>query len=153
LWLVQALVHQGRTDDALAILDLIAPSRHAATSEDVARYRVEPYVVAADVYGTPPHMGRGGWSWYTGSAAWMYRVILESLLGFQLQGNRLRLNPKLATDWPGFEITFRRGRTTWQFSVRRQSNNETDVADAVRGEIELVDDGKCHKQIVLVTGN
>ena len=138
-WLVQALSQAGRTDEALAIYDLINPIHHAATSQDSAKYHVEPYVIAADIYGVTPHVGRGGWTWYTGSASWMYRVALESLLSFDLQGNRLKLAPRLPSDWPGFEITFRRGQTTWRLIISR------DAPMSASSEIELVDDGQSHE--------
>ncbi|HUE73352.1 MAG TPA: glucoamylase family protein [Pirellulaceae bacterium] len=139
-WLIQALAQVGRIDDALAIYDLINPVHHAATSAGVAQYQVEPYVVAADVYGVPPHVGRGGWTWYTGSASWMYRVALESMLGLELRGNRLRLRPLLPSSWPGFELTFRRGRTTWKFIVSRNG-----PAANAHIEIELIEDGDLHE--------
>src|SRR5207253_6123460 len=92
-WVVQATALQRRGNRALELFDLLNPVRCAATPEAVARYRVEPYVVAADVYSNPQHLGRGGWTWYTGSAGWLYRVGLETILGFQLRGDRLRLDP------------------------------------------------------------
>ena len=80
---------------------MLSPVSHARTAEEVATYQVEPYVVAADVYGAPPHVGRGGWTWYTGSAGWMFRVILETLLGFRLEGGTtLALQPRLPASWP-----------------------------------------------------
>jgi cyclic beta-1,2-glucan synthetase len=116
LWVVQALVDLGRRDLGARLLHMLTPIAHSLTAEDVARYRVEPYVVAADVYGVPPHVGRGGWTWYTGSAGWMHRVALESLLGFKLQeGTHVRLRPGMPDAWPGFEISF----TTPRNSVLR----------------------------------
>ena len=90
-WVVLATALQGRGDRALELFDLLNPVHHAATPDGVERYKVEPYVVAADVYGAPPHTGRGGWTWYTGSASWLYRVALEAILGFRLRGDRLQL--------------------------------------------------------------
>ena len=84
----------------------------------MARYKVEPYVVAADVYGAPPHTGRGGWTWYTGSAAWLYRVGLEAILGFRLRGDRLHARTRASRRaWPGFEITYRHGSATYHIVV------------------------------------
>lgn len=148
LWLVQALAELGSTRDAAAIMDLINPIRHAATYDDVLRYRVEPYVVAADVYGVPPHVGRGGWTWYTGSAAWMYRVIVESLLGFELQGKRLRMNPAIPADWPGFELRFRRGSTEWKISIQQLQSDDHGGPDT--SEVELTDDGQSHEVLIRV---
>lgn len=140
LWLVQALAELGSTHEAMAIMDIINPIRHAATYDDILRYRVEPYVVAADVYGVPPHIGRGGWTWYTGSAAWMYRVAVETLLGFELQGNHVRIRPAIPAEWPGFELSFRRGTTEWKFLVQRSDSN-----CPVTTEVELIDDGQTHQ--------
>ena len=84
IWLVQALAGLGRGTEAYSLWRMIAPVSHADTPEAVARYKVEPYVVAADVYGVPPHVGRGGWTWYTGSAAWLYRAAVETILGLTL---------------------------------------------------------------------
>jgi cyclic beta-1,2-glucan glucanotransferase len=138
-WLIQALAQMGQIDKALAIYDLINPVNHTRTQAAVAKYQTEPYVVAADVYGVAPHVGRGGWTWYTGSASWMYRVALESLLGFKLSGSRLRFEPQLPSGWPGFELTFRRNRTTWKFVISRQT-----LAATAGIDIDLVDDGGTH---------
>src|SRR5437667_1871548 len=97
----------GHGDKAADLFSLINPSNHSSTRASVNRYRVEPYVVAADVYAEPPHVGRGGWTWYTGSAAWMYRAGLESILGFHVRGTRLVLDPCIPRAWPGFTIEFR----------------------------------------------
>jgi cellobiose phosphorylase len=82
---------------------MINPITHSRDADAVRRYRVEPYVVAADVYSTPPHVGRGGWTWYTGAAGWMYRVSVESVLGLHLAGTRLRIAPSIPANWPGFQ--------------------------------------------------
>ncbi len=109
LWAVQALALAGRRARAAVLLEMISPVSHAHTAEAVATYRVEPYVIAADVYGAPPHVGRGGWTWYTGSAGWMLRVILETLLGFEVEGGTtLVLQPRLPASWPGCELCWRR---------------------------------------------
>jgi cyclic beta-1,2-glucan synthetase len=142
---ILALARLGNSREALAIYDLIHPARHAQSPSDVARYQVEPYVVAADVYGVAPHTGRGGWTWYTGSAAWMYRVTIEALLGLQLVGNRLRLNPCLPSEWPGFEVTFRRGGTSWKLIVELAAESDASVATCQPTEIELVEDGQSHE--------
>ena len=98
---------------------MINPVNHARTPEAAATYKVEPYVVAADVYAVAPHTGRGGWSWYTGSAGWMYRLIVESLLGVTLERNRLRFTPCLPADWTGFTLRYRYGATTYDVAVRQ----------------------------------
>jgi cyclic beta-1,2-glucan synthetase len=104
LWVAMALARQGEGDRAVNILRLLNPVEHARTSEEAARYRVEPYVVSADVYSLDGHVGQGGWSWYTGSAGWMYRVWLEEVLGLKLRGNELRMEPVIPTGWPGFTL-------------------------------------------------
>jgi cyclic beta-1,2-glucan synthetase len=107
LWVVQAMAELGRNDRVAALLDLLNPINHSRSEQEVARYKVEPYVVAADVYGAPPHIGRGGWTWYTGSAGWMIRVALESLLGFCMTGgDTLRMKPCIPNDWPEFTIRY-----------------------------------------------
>ncbi len=108
LWAVRALAEAGRRDRAARLLEMLSPVSHGADAEGVATYRVEPYVIAADVYGVEPHLGRGGWTWYTGSAGWMFRVGLESILGLTVQQGRwLELRPCVPRDWPGFTIRYR----------------------------------------------
>jgi cyclic beta-1,2-glucan synthetase len=86
---------------------MLNPINHTRTEAGVQRYKVEPYVVAADVYAEPPHVGRGGWTWYTGSAGWMYRAGLDAILGFRVRGARLVLDPCIPRAWPRFELVFR----------------------------------------------
>jgi cellobiose phosphorylase len=150
-WVVLATALLGRGDRALELFALLNPVHHAATAEGVARYMVEPYVVAADVYGAPPHTGRGGWTWYTGSASWLYRVGLEAILGFHRRGDRLRIEPCVARDWPRYEITYRHGSATYHIEVENAAGTGRGVravhvdAQAVPdGEIPLRNDGKTH---------
>jgi cyclic beta-1,2-glucan synthetase len=150
-WLVQALAAQGRGTQAVKLFDLLNPILSSANESAVDRYRVEPYVVAADVYSNPQHVGRGGWTWYTGSAAWMYRVAVESILGLRLRGDRLTLVPCIPKAWDGYEIAIRRGRTTWRIRLRNEqpvdSKNVELLIDglAMPAEgIQLVDDGREH---------
>ena len=107
LWAAMAWAMLGEGDRTGEILSMLNPVNHAGDPPGVHRYRVEPYVACADIYAMPPHVGRGGWTWYTGSAAWMYRVGLERLLGFRLNGGNLTLDPCIPRTWPGFEIAFR----------------------------------------------
>jgi N,N'-diacetylchitobiose phosphorylase len=159
VWVVRAMAMLGRNNRAAALLDLINPVLLAATPEGVARYQVEPYVVPADVYGAPPHVGRGGWTWYTGSAGWMYRVALESILGLVWTGGQsLRLAPCIPDAWPEFSVRWRKpgGTTTWEIhavNAARQGRGVRSVrvdgrpAPVVDGAalIELVDDGGTHR--------
>jgi cyclic beta-1,2-glucan synthetase len=119
-WAVRALAEAGRNERAAKVLEMLSPVTHSSTPEDVARYQVEPYVIAADIYGAEPHVGRGGWTWYTGSAGWMYRVALESVLGFTLEGgDTIRVKPVIPSSWPGFTIRYRLpdGTTVYEISV------------------------------------
>jgi cellobiose phosphorylase len=101
----------------------------------VQTYKVEPYVVCADVYAIPPHVGRGGWTWYTGSASWLYRVALEAILGFRLEGSTLRLEPCVPRSWPGYEVAYRHGSATYRIRV-------DNAAGTGRGVISVTLDGE-----------
>src|SRR5207253_2789950 len=125
---------------------------HASTRAGLHKYKVEPYVSVADVYAVPPHTGRGGWTWYTGSAGWMYRAALENILGFKLEGDHLRIDPCVPRFWREFEITYRRGKTTYQIKVENpHSINrgvemvELDGVAQTSDEVNLADDGKVHE--------
>ena len=107
LWAVRATAARGAGTRAFDLFQMLNPLTRTRTPEGVATYMVEPYVVAADVYAVSPHVGRGGWTWYTGSSGWMYRLIVESLLGIGLAGSRLTLAPRLPADWPGFALDYR----------------------------------------------
>jgi cyclic beta-1,2-glucan synthetase len=126
----------------------------------VQRYKVEPYVVCADLYSEPPHVGRGGWTWYTGSAGWLYRAALESVLGFRLQGATLEVDPCIPREWPGFEITFIYRSTRYEIVVQNPRGvcrgvMSTTLDDKVlAGEprilVSLVDDGITHRVLVVL---
>ncbi|HXU47041.1 MAG TPA: glucoamylase family protein, partial [Thermoanaerobaculia bacterium] len=117
IWSVIAFAELGDGDRAGELFALLNPVQHSSTRAGVYRYKVEPYVVAADVYAEPPHIGRGGWTWYTGSAAWMYRAAVEWILGFRLRGATLHLDPCIPRAWSGFEIEFRYGAARYQIKV------------------------------------
>ena len=117
VWAALAFVMQGDGDRAGELLSMLNPIHHADSPTGIHRYKVEPYVVCADLYSEPPHVGRGGWTWYTGSAGWMYRVALEGLLGFRLQGANLALDPCIPRSWPGFEIAFRYRSARYEIAV------------------------------------
>jgi cellobiose phosphorylase len=93
--------------------------QHGATAEQIATYKVEPYVIAADVYAVAPHIGRGGWTWYTGSAGWMYRLLTETLLGVHLEGNRLRITPRFPAGWNSYKIHYRHRQTVYHITINR----------------------------------
>lgn len=151
LWLIQALVQKGRGAEAMRIFDLINPVRHAASPEGVRTYQVEPYVVAADVYSVEPHGGRGGWTWYTGSAAWMYRAALESILGLRVREGTVSFEPCVPPEWGEFEVRMRRGTTTWVFKVVPGHDEESAEAfDPASNRFTLVEDGQEHRITVHV---
>jgi cyclic beta-1,2-glucan synthetase len=151
LWAVLATALQGKGDRAFELYQMINPLMHARTPDEVATYQVEPYVVAADVYTAEGHLGRGGWTWYTGSASWMYRVGVEALLGFVKRGDTLYLNPCVPAAWPGFTIEYRYGRSHYTIVVQRSSQAGAGAEIAVDGVtrqtpgIPLVDDGAAHQ--------
>ncbi len=121
IWATMAFAELGDHERAWELLRMINPVNRARDPEGVAIYKVEPYVVAADVYAVAPHTGRGGWTWYTGSAGWMYRLILESLLGIHLQGDKLRLTPCIPDDWPGYVMRYRYRDTVYRIQVSRDA--------------------------------
>ena len=119
LWYIKALAQLGRRDRAARLLEMLTPVKHAETPAQVARYRIEPYVVAADVYGVAPHVGRGGWSWYTGSSCWMLRAAVESILGLQvMEGSILVVDPCIPDDWPGYAARWRNPQDDAEFTIR-----------------------------------
>jgi cellobiose phosphorylase len=123
VWTVMAFAMIGDVRRAWQFFDLINPVRHADSAAGVARYVVEPYVVAADVYSTAPHTGRGGWTWYTGSAGWMYRLITETLLGLKLQVDRLYFIPRLLDEWTSFQVHYRYREAHYHITMRRVGHN------------------------------
>jgi cellobiose phosphorylase len=122
LWSAWAFLELEHIEQGYECFQLLNPILHADASEKAAHYRVEPYVVAADIYGASPFTGQGGWTWYTGSSGWMYRLGLEGFLGFKKRGDRLEIDPQIPRDWPGFHITYRFGTTTYEFQVENSSH-------------------------------
>jgi cyclic beta-1,2-glucan synthetase len=153
VWATMAFAALGDGDKAAELFSMLNPIEHARTEAGVQRYKVEPYVVAADVYSEPPHVGRGGWTWYTGSAGWMYRAGLESILGFRLRGARLVIDPCIPRAWPGFQIVFRYRSARYDIAVENprgvsrgvSSVNVDGVSLASDGGVTLVDDAKTHR--------
>jgi len=116
------------------------PINHASTRAGLHKYKVEPYVSVGDVYAVPPHTGRGGWTWYTGSAGWMYRAAVEYILGFKLAGDRLRIDPCIPRFWREFEITYRRGNTTYRIKVENPQSFCRGVASVTLDGVVQRDD-------------
>ncbi len=157
LWLVWAFAERGEGERAEALFRLLNPLRHAETREDAQRYRVEPYVVAADVYGAEPHTGRGGWTWYTGSSGWMYRLGVEAILGLRREGEALRIDPRIPPAWPGFRARYRFGESVYEIEVDNASGAGKGVAKLTldgealgEGRVPLEDDGAKHVVRVLL---
>jgi cellobiose phosphorylase len=135
LWVAMAFARMGDGERAVDTLQMLNPVEHSRNPEEYETYRTEPYAVAADLYSLKTQVGRGGWTWYTGSAGWMYRVWLEEVLGFKLRGDRLTIKPAIPEDWPGFAINFRYGQTEYRIEVENgDKTSET--------EVRLEDDGK-----------
>lgn len=125
LWLVKAFSEMGYKDKALRLLRLLTPIRHSATRADADRYKVEPYTVAADIYGEPPLSGMGGWTWYTGSAGWMYRIILESILGIEISnGNGVCINPYISQDWEHYTIRIKNSSGTTNYVIGVENDKQ-----------------------------
>jgi cellobiose phosphorylase len=157
IWAVMAFAALGDGRRAWELLSLISPLNHTSSAEKAATYRVEPYVVAADVYALPPHTGAGGWTWYTGAAGWMYRLIVESLLGLRLEVDRLSFTPCLPPDWQSFTLSYRYRETTYAITVRRAGAGDgvrivVDGVEQDEGSIRLVDDREPHTAEVEIGG-
>jgi cellobiose phosphorylase len=162
IWAAMAFAELGDCERAWQIATMINPANHARSAEAVATYMAEPYVIAADVYALAPHVGRGGWSWYTGSAGWMYRLLLESLLGLRLDGGTLRFAPCLPADWPGCTIHYRYQETVYHIAVTRSRPMDggpggvrrvvVDGADQDGLVVPLLDDHRQHTVAVFIAG-
>ncbi|CAN5782317.1 hypothetical protein BH23GEM11_BH23GEM11_15790 [soil metagenome] len=133
-WLLRALAQMGQGERVGELLRLLLPTRHGGTSEGRARYRVEPYVLAADVYGAEPHIGRGGWTWYTGSAGWLWRVTVEDVLGVSRRGDHLRIRPCIPPSWDGFEVHLQVGHQSVELRVRNPDGVSTGIRRCLRND-------------------
>jgi cyclic beta-1,2-glucan synthetase len=150
LWMAMAWAALDDGDKATELLTMMNPVERSRTPDDVARYCGEPYAVAADVSTAPGRVGRAGWTWYTGSAAWMYRIWIEAVLGFQLRGNTLTMKPVIPREWPGFQLTYRYRSTTYEITITNVAGHDS-PGHAIDGTtITLVDDGAIHEVEVLV---
>ena len=153
VWTAIAFAQLGDGDKAAELLAMLNPITHAATRHGVQKYRVEPYVVVGDIYSEAPHVGRGGWTWYTGSAGWLYRAGIEWLLGIRVQGARLMVDPCIPSGWPGFTVTLRYRSAQYDIVVENPNGvcrgvamlELEGVALADRAGIPLADDGQSHR--------
>jgi cellobiose phosphorylase len=157
VWMIIAFAKLGNHQRVWELLRMINPINHGKTSEDIALYKVEPYVVAADVYAGETHAGRGGWTWYTGSAGWLYQLIIESFLGLELEGDRLKFFPCVPEDWESFKVHYRY-RCTLYHIVVTQKNNVGQMMVMLDGVVQgdqnitLSDDGlEHHVQVEIFT--
>jgi cyclic beta-1,2-glucan synthetase len=160
-WAAMAFAMQGDGDRAGELIAMLNPIHHSDSPNAVQRYKVEPYAACADIYSVSPNAGRGGWTWYTGSAGWTYRVALEWILGFRLQGANLLIDPCIPRGWPSFEMTFRYRSATYEVTVENPLGVCRGIlATKLDGEMQknsggklllpLVDDGATHKvQVIL----
>ena len=157
LWTVMAIAHLGSGDEAVELFHMLNPINRTRTSADVERYKVEPYVVAADVYTHPAHIGRGGWTWYTGSAAWMYRLGVEAILGLRRRGPCFAIAPCVPSSWDRFVVRWRHGRSRYEITMENPGRRNCGVAEALLDgvgvdsrAIPLVDDGAVHRVLVVL---
>jgi cyclic beta-1,2-glucan synthetase len=159
IWSAVALAMLGEGDKAVDLFKLLSPIHHAGDRTSVDVYKVEPYAVVADVYSEPPHVGRGGWTWYTGASGWLYRLGLERILGFQKRGSALRIDPCVPKGWKNFEIAYRHGDALYRITVenpkgvcRGVSRISLDGSPLpARAPVPLADDAREH-QVGVVLG-
>ena len=135
IWATMAFAMMGNHDEAWELFRMLNPVMHGDTAEHIETYKVEPYVVAADVYAVAPHIGRGGWTWYTGSSGWMYRLVTETLLGIHLEGDHLRIAPRLPGEWSGFKVRYRYRNTFYYIAVIKDGSQPA-------GSLRVMMDGK-----------
>jgi len=138
-WTVMALAALGEGDKAEALFAMLNPINHSRTRADAHRYKVEPYVVAADIYSETPHVGRGGWTWYTGSAGWMQRAGVESVLGLRLRGSALHIDPCIPKAWGHFEATIKYRSSRYQVFVENPGGVNRGIVSAVLDDAEITD--------------
>ena len=150
IWAAMAFAVLGDSKHAWELLGIINPVSHSKSREEIDIYKVEPYVMAADVYALTPHIGRGGWSWYTGSAGWMYRLITESLLGLRLEVDKLYIEPCLPVDWETYSVLYRYRETTYNIKIFQIHNSDIEFSlsvDGIKNDdkfISLADDRQLH---------
>jgi cyclic beta-1,2-glucan synthetase len=157
LWMAMAYARKGDGERAMELLRMLNPIEHARDAEATWQYGIEPYVVAADVYRLPGRVGQGGWSWYTGSAAWMYRAWIEEVLGLQVRGEQLRLQPVIPGSWPGYSISYQHGKAVYEIQVKNPDGCQHGVIwvelDGLRvnnGMINMERESVQHRVVVMM---
>ncbi|MBF0367555.1 MAG: hypothetical protein HQK50_18415, partial [Oligoflexia bacterium] len=131
VWCIYAYAGLGKGQSAVELFSMLNPINHSSTRAKVHRYKVEPYVLAADIYSEPPYVGRGGWTWYTGAAAWMYRAGIESILGFHLTGNQLQIKANIPPEWKSYKIHYRYQQTTYHIEVKNPQGLSSGVSSII----------------------
>ena len=153
IWLVWALALQGEGDKAARLFAMLNPIGHSANKDDADLYKVEPYVVTADIYSAPGHVGRGGWTWYTGSAGWLYRCGVEVILGLRKVGESLEIDPCIPSTWPSFRMTLRYGASSYTIEIKNPAGVQRGVKEVLvdglstpnhPARVPIVDDGRDH---------
>ena len=155
-WYIMALLKDGQPDLAYKYYQMINPINRTLTNEDVSKYKVEPYVFAADIYSNEQFKGQGGWTWYTGSSGWFYKVALVDILGFNLRGDKLYLKPNVNSSWKDYTITYQYLETTYEIKVLLNQNKDEIVIDnkVIKTDyIKLKNDKKDHLVVVKVGKN
>lgn len=159
IWSVWAFAELGMGQRAFELFSMLNPVLHADNSEKAWRYKVEPYVVAADLYSVPPHTGRGGWTWYTGSSGWLYRLGVEAILGLRRQGDALTFDPCIPPEWEGFRMQVREGENVYQIQVENPQGISRGVRTVLLdgeeipdGRIPVAQQGSVH-QVRVILGN
>ncbi|HTV49120.1 MAG TPA: glucoamylase family protein [Phycisphaerae bacterium] len=149
VWTIMAFALMGNHNRAWELFCMINPINHGVNKDAIAVYKVEPYVVVADIYASEPHPGRGGWTWYTGSAGWMYRFLIETLLGVTREGNQLHVNPRIPDAWNGFKLSYRYQQTIYNLTVKKTDAEDLSITlDGSRVQnhsVPLVNDKKTHE--------
>jgi cyclic beta-1,2-glucan synthetase len=158
VWTVLALAQLGMGNEAMELFHMINPLNHTRTAEGAERYRAEPYALAADIYSHPMHVGRGGWTWYTGSAGWMYQAAIQGLLGLRRNGTTISVNPCIPTVWPHYALDLKIGLTRYRFIVSNPEHRSQGIGaaelDGVAVDplaIPLHDDDRDH-EVTIVLG-
>lgn len=144
-WYILSLLKIDRVKEAYDVFQMINPINRTRTEKEVNTYMTEPYVIAADIYSNPNHKGRGGWTWYTGSSGWFYRVGLENILGFQKRGDYLEIHPKMSGEWNAFELTYHFHETTYVIKVKKGKENRIEIDGKESKTIKLEEDHKTHE--------
>ncbi|WP_408014898.1 GH36-type glycosyl hydrolase domain-containing protein [Rouxiella aceris] len=156
IWAIMAFAEMGEIERAWQLMAMINPINHSRHAVDAERYKVEPYVICADIYSVDPHGGRGGWSWYTGSAGWAYRLIIESLLGLKRHGHFISFSTRLPADWPQVSLSYQQGSSRYQITIKRGQGEyqvKLDGQTLTDAMIPLADDGQEHQvEVITATG-